>query len=88
MSEHAAPAALPEAELEQLRDETRRAVALELKANFERLWNDHATECEARQAQVEALLTEVEQLRTAGGRCPRHAVALVAACPAYLGEAP
>jgi hypothetical protein len=94
----AIPAALPEEELERLREEareeTRRAVAHELKAKFEGLWNDLARECEARQAQVEALLArngeleaEVERLSGRMKRCPVHGVPLVPSCPACSEEA-
>ena len=86
MSELAAPAALPEAELaqlrEQAREETRRAVALDLQARFRDLWNELA-------AERGSLAAEVAQLRAGrNGTCPQHQVALMAVCPACLDEAP
>jgi len=81
---HAAQEApvLPEAELEQLRDETRRAVAHELTARFRDMWNALA-------AERDSLADEVGQLRAGrNGTCPQHEVALVAVCPACLDEAP
>jgi hypothetical protein len=86
VSEHAAQAALPQDELERLREqareETRRAVALDLQARFQGLWNDLA-------AERDSLAAEVGQQRAGrNGTCPQHEVALVAVCPACLGEAP
>ena len=84
MSEHAAQEApaLPETELERLREETRRAVAQELTAGFRDLWNALA-------AERDSLAAEVAQLRAGrNGTCPQHEVALAAVCPACLDEAP
>ncbi len=81
--EHAAQEvpALPEDELERLRDETRRAVAHELTARFRDIFN-------ALGAERDSLAAEVAQLRAGrNGTCPQHAVALVALCPACLAEA-
>jgi hypothetical protein len=83
------PGGLPE-ELERLREEareeTRRAVAHELRAKFEDLWNALAAERDALAEERDRLQAEVERLSGRVGTCPEHRkTALVLVCPACQG---
>jgi hypothetical protein len=80
------PAALPAEELERLREETKRAIAEELRAQFRDLYNALAAERDELAVMAAGLAAEVERLSGRMKRCPVHEVPLEPLCPACLEE--